>query len=400
MESSAKSPKILDPQQLKIFAKIEWKRYTTVILCKKSLKDLDPLPPKNEGVSHIFGAPSFSCAAGPFEANSYKGPSCAASSWTIHYPVEEKRSGTARLLLPSVILVPGWVCGEGALLAWGSFLASHGFVAMTIGTKSPARDMPPHRAAALLAAAATLRRENDRHDAPVAGRVDMGRVAFMGYSLGGGGVLISAGAAAAAGDPFPKAVVALAPHAGIGIECPDFVKRHVETNSKVPVLIICGDEDKQAPHNAFSRPMYEGIPSGTPKMFFQVRGGDHGVVNGPAGTGTLQKFVPLLDCLACHLCALCCWPPCFQRCWALNRPVGKHTDVDATTAAATGSGAIGGVAVAWLKLFLNGDETQRAVLSEPRSSPTSASAFETNLNVVQSNDSREVKVVDLSEASC
>lgn len=306
------------------------------------------------------------------------------------------------MLLPSVILVPGWICGEGALLAWGSFLASHGFVAMTIGTKSPARDMPPHRAAALLAAAATLRRENDRHDAPVAGRVDMGRVAFMGYSLGGGGVLISAGAAAAAeGDPFPKAVVALAPHAGKGITCPDFVKRHVETNSKVPVLIICGDEDKQAPHDAFSRPMYEGIPSGTPKMFFQVRGGDHGVVLGPAGTGTVQKFVPLLDCLACHLCALCCWPPCFQRCWALNRPVGKHTGVDATTAAATGSGAIGGVAVAWLKLFLNGDETQRAILSEPRSAPTSASAFETNLNVVRSiDDSREVKAVDLSsEAS-
>ena len=50
-------------------------------------------------------------------------------------------------LLASVVIIPGYAAGEGTIAAWGAFLASHGLLAMTIGAKSPFRDLPRHRAA-------------------------------------------------------------------------------------------------------------------------------------------------------------------------------------------------------------------------------------------------------------
>jgi len=52
------------------------------------------------------------------------------SSATIYFP--ELESDTSQL--PSIVLVGGWGCGEKVLAAWAPFLASHGIVAMTIGT--------------------------------------------------------------------------------------------------------------------------------------------------------------------------------------------------------------------------------------------------------------------------
>ena len=62
----------------------------------------------------------------------------------------------------SIVLVGGWGCGERSMAAWGPFYASHGFVAMTIGTPSPFKDMPAQRCQALLDAVEALQAENDR----------------------------------------------------------------------------------------------------------------------------------------------------------------------------------------------------------------------------------------------
>ena len=51
----------------------------------------------------------------------------AFSSATIYYP-----EGGAQL--PSIVIVGGWGCGEQVQAAWAPFYASHGIVAMTIGT--------------------------------------------------------------------------------------------------------------------------------------------------------------------------------------------------------------------------------------------------------------------------
>ena len=49
---------------------------------------------------------------------------------TIYYP--QNTSG----LLPSIIIIPGYANPQLSIQAWGSFLASHGIVCMTIGTNS------------------------------------------------------------------------------------------------------------------------------------------------------------------------------------------------------------------------------------------------------------------------
>ena len=49
----------------------------------------------------------------------------------------------------SVVIVPGYVSPERSIKAWGPFYASHGIVAMTIGTNS-SRDRPEARSLALL----------------------------------------------------------------------------------------------------------------------------------------------------------------------------------------------------------------------------------------------------------
>ena len=90
----------------------------------------------------------------------------------------------------------------------------------------------------------------------------------------------------------------------------------------------------------------------------------------------MQSFLGRCDRLRVMLCLFCCLPPCFQQCWAAGRSVGKHTD---EMASSTGSGAVGGVALAWLQLFVNGDEGRRSVLADPGAAPRIASAFETNV---------------------
>jgi len=49
---------------------------------------------------------------------------------TIYYP--QNTAG----LLPSIIIIPGFANPQLSIQAWGSFLASHGIVTMTIGTNS------------------------------------------------------------------------------------------------------------------------------------------------------------------------------------------------------------------------------------------------------------------------
>ena len=109
-------------------------------------------------------------------------------------------------LLASIVIVPGWACSENTIAAWGSFFASHGYLAMTIGTHSPFHDMPTARASALLDAVEALKEEHARSGSPVAGRLDVSRFAVAGWSMGGGGCLL-----AALADPSLKCVLAFAP---------------------------------------------------------------------------------------------------------------------------------------------------------------------------------------------
>ena len=109
-------------------------------------------------------------------------------------------------LLASIVIVPGWACSENTVSAWGSFFASHGYLAMTIGTHSPFHDLPTARANALLDAVEALKEEHARSESALEGRLDVTRFAVAGWSMGGGGCQI-----AALADPSLKCVLAFAP---------------------------------------------------------------------------------------------------------------------------------------------------------------------------------------------
>mmetsp|Transcript_18151 Transcript_18151/g.58003 ORF Transcript_18151/g.58003 Transcript_18151/m.58003 type:complete len:202 (+) Transcript_18151:197-802(+) len=145
-----------------------------------------------------------SCALGPHATGKQDAQhlcnNASFASATIYYPTE---SGLKSL--PSVVIVGGWGCGEQAMAAWAPFYASHGIVAMTIGTPSPFTDSPAVRSKALLDASLALQGEHERADSVLRGRLDISRRAVQGYSLGGGGAQL-----AALADPTLKCVIALA----------------------------------------------------------------------------------------------------------------------------------------------------------------------------------------------
>ena len=75
---------------------------------------------------------------------------------TIYIPAHEGSN------LASVVMVGGWGCGVNSMAAWGPFYASHGIVAMTIGTPAPWTDSPAACCKALLDASSALQSEHER----------------------------------------------------------------------------------------------------------------------------------------------------------------------------------------------------------------------------------------------
>eukprot|EP00310_Coccolithus_braarudii_P022393 CAMPEP_0183333594 /NCGR_PEP_ID=MMETSP0164_2-20130417/2472_1 /TAXON_ID=221442 /ORGANISM="Coccolithus pelagicus ssp braarudi, Strain PLY182g" /LENGTH=334 /DNA_ID=CAMNT_0025502571 /DNA_START=249 /DNA_END=1253 /DNA_ORIENTATION=- len=313
-----------------------------------------------------------SCALGPHATGTQNARHlCKASltSATIYYPTSDGME-----LLPSIVIVGGQGCGEQAMAAWGPFYASHGIVAMTVGTPAPWKDPPGARCRALLDASLALQSEHERAGSVLQGRLDVSRRAVQGFSLGGGGAQL-----AAMSDQTLKCAIALCPHDGIEWwPTPQTLSFPVEPSSSVPVLIICGNRDTLANSQKQAWTHYRKM--GATKLIFEVTGGDHFVANGPAG-GTeseafgdeIQSALAGCNSMISGACAILCCPHAL-RCGGpcpygtLNRPGGHATDH-------APRGAIGGVALAWLQLFLQGDENARSQLAIR---PGIASGFESS----------------------
>jgi dienelactone hydrolase len=214
----------------------------------------EPPTPKSATEPGPYQVSQVTEAEGLRDGPDYKGA-------TIYYPVD------ADPPLASVLIVPGYVSPESAIKDWGPFYASHGIVAMTLGTNRPKDDVRK-RAAALLDAKSTLLEESARKGSPLEGRLDKRRIAVSGWSMGGGGAQL-----AAVEDSSFRAVVALCPWTPGG----DF-------DHAVPVLIFGGTADQFAPFPKNGLPHYQNTPDHTPKLMFEVEGKGHWVANGPQGT--------------------------------------------------------------------------------------------------------------------
>jgi dienelactone hydrolase len=276
-----------------------------------------PEPPPAEGPAEQPEAPSgpppvtagdeptraSATSPGPFDVTIVRsglrnGP--AYGSQTLHVP------DGAEPPLAAVAIVPGRDEVEASIQAWGPFLASHGIVTLTFGTNDPGEG-PDLRALALLDALETLRAENTRDGSPVEGQLALDHLGIMGWSAGGAAVLN-----VASSTPSLRAAIAMAPFVP-GAEFPE---------DEVPTLFVAGAADPRA--GGQSQGVFESLPASTPRMLFEVEGGDHQVGNDPQN----------------------------------------------------GGGEVGLYGLSWLEVFLVGDERYRQFLEE---TPSQASDFRASL---------------------
>lgn len=230
---------------------------------------------------------------------------------TLFYPLNEDNS------LKSIVLVPGFMATQQSVIGWARYLASRGFIGMTIGTNS-LYNLPHLRANALIDGMETIRQENNRAGSPLFQRIDTSSVAVGGWSMGGGGAQLAAKI-----DPRIKAVIAFAPWLDVNTLVP------ADLNHSSPVLILSGQIDPVAPPAQHADVHYNYTPNSTSKLLFEIAGGDHN-----------SALYPI-----------------------------------------TGNGDLGNVAFAWLKLYLDDNDCYCGMLSvDSLDQNLTASKYQTNLN--------------------
>ncbi|GAB2599818.1 hypothetical protein GCM10027168_36120 [Streptomyces capparidis] len=151
-------------------------------------------------------------------------------------------------------LSPGFAAPGVTLARLADHLASHGFVVFTIDTLSPL-DLPAARGDQLLAALRHLTRGG-----PFRHRVDPGRLAVAGHSVGGGAAL-----EAARKQPGLRAAVPMAPW-------------HLHTDwsgVRVPTLVVAGEKDTVASPAAHAERFYATLTAAPEKAYLELRGSGH-----------------------------------------------------------------------------------------------------------------------------
>lgn len=160
----------------------------------------------------------------------------------------------ASTTLGAVVITPGFRDTHADMRWYGEALAAAGYVAFTIDTLGTL-DLPGQRSAETLAAVDYL-----TGSSAVAGEVDPARVAVLGYSMGGAGVLRAAQA-----RHELKAVVAVEP----------FDVPASYPSDTTPTLILTGQADPVAIPFLMGKRMYRSIPAPTPKEYVELRGAGH-----------------------------------------------------------------------------------------------------------------------------
>ena len=220
------------------------------------------------------------------------------SAATIYFPANKGED------FAGVAISPGFVESQENMSWWGNHLASHGFAVLTLDTNE-LRDNPSLRADALMAAIEVLRNEGERMGGTLRGKILNDRMAIMGHSMGGGGTLIAANAHSAE----LKAAIPFTPWQPDG-NFPAI---------SIPTLVIAGENDRIAPAVDHALPHFESLSEDIPKMYFEIKGGNHFIANTDTGDGRLAPNIDVHD-------------------------------------------LVGGMSVAWLKLFVDGDEEYRELV--------------------------------------
>ena len=198
----------------------------------------------------------------------------------IHYPLE------AQGRMGLVVMGPGFLFrDQSSSRWWGPKLSSHGFVVVTINFNSVI-NQPDARANQFSNALDYVLNLAQDPSSPLYNRIDENRLGAGGWSMGGGGAM-------KLGLMRPlKAIMPWAPwHASV----PQF------EGLLAPTMIVACQYDIIAPNALFSTPMWEVIPSTTPKQFVQFSSaenhwcGNNGSLNrvvlGKLGVAWFKRFI-------------------------------------------------------------------------------------------------------------
>jgi hypothetical protein len=218
----------------------------------------DGSPPVTGGVVVPYGTQrgpdptvaSIEASRGPFAtAQVSVAPGNGFNGGVVYYPTDQSLGTWGALAI-----VPGYTAKCANEEAWmGPWLSSFGFVVICIETNSTT-DFDVARGQELLAALNWLTTAS-----PVKGEIDPGRLAVLGHSMGGGGVVY-----ATEHQPSLKAAVALAP----------FSPSQDMSTDHVPTLVIGGQDDTVVTPSYLSG-LYATMPASTQSDFAQIAGASH-----------------------------------------------------------------------------------------------------------------------------
>ena len=199
---------------------------------------------------------SVEASTGPFTYTTTNVSSWSADNYgggTIYHPTNVTGP------FATIVVVPGYTAYQSSVSWWGPRLASHGFVVMTIDTNTTS-DQPPSRSDQQMRALNQLKTFSNTSSHPIYRKVDPNRLGVMGWSMGGGGSLISA-----ENNPSLKAAIPFAP----------WNTTQTFTRITVPTLILACESDAIAPVISHASPFYNSIPSTTKKGYLQINNGSH-----------------------------------------------------------------------------------------------------------------------------
>jgi dienelactone hydrolase len=211
---------------------------------------------------------SVAATSGPFTTASVSvPPGHGFNGGTIYYPTD-----TSLGTWGAVAIVPGYTALFANEEAWmGPWLSSFGFVVIGVETNSRT-DYDTARGTQLLAALDYLTQQS-----PVRDRVDPSRLAVIGHSMGGGGVV-----SASERRPSLKAAIALAP----------FSPSQNLASDQVPTMVIGGQRDTVVTPSYLDG-LYATMPAATQSAFLQIAGADHVYYTHPNNT-EMKVLIPWL----------------------------------------------------------------------------------------------------------
>ncbi|WP_290582808.1 dienelactone hydrolase family protein [Ketobacter sp.] len=178
---------------------------------------------------------------------------------TVYYPAN------AEPPYAGMVFTPPYTGTQAMFAAWGPFFASHGFVLVTMDT-STTLDSVDQRAAQQKEVLNALKSENTRSGSPLRGKLDTARLGAVGWSMGGGATWINS-----AEYSGLKTAMSLAGHnlTAVDIDSKGY-------NTRVPTLLFNGAQDLTYLGGlGQSDGVYNNIPAGIPKVFYEVSSAGH-----------------------------------------------------------------------------------------------------------------------------